>query len=105
MKTPRFQTAIPPTKYTNRRFSRLPELRRSVIPARETLRISARSGRKLCSVTRVPLGTVEREIHPVLLALLFDLLFQDAEDEHVPALTILVSGLAEDALLPEAIAP
>src|SRR2546425_9371752 len=105
MKTPRFQTAIPPTKYTNRRFSRLPELRRSVIPARETLRISARSGRKLCSVTRVPLGTVEREIHPVLLALLFDLLFQDAEDDHVPALTILVSGFAEDALLPEAIAP
>src|SRR5437899_39269 len=30
---------------------------------------------------------------------------QDAEDEHVPALTVLVSGLAEDALLPEAVAP
>src|SRR5258705_189613 len=61
MKTPRFQTAIPPTKYTNRRFSRLPELRRSAIPARETLRISATSGRKLCSVTRVPLQEVNVE--------------------------------------------
>jgi len=47
MKTPKFQTAMPPTKYVNRRFSRLPGLRKSVIPARETFRTSARSGRKL----------------------------------------------------------
>src|SRR5438128_11724695 len=40
-----------------------------------------------------------------LLAYLLDLVLQDAEDEHVPALTVLVSGLAEDALLPQAVAP
>ena len=47
MNTPKFHTAMPPTKYVNSRFSRLPGLRKSLIPAWETLRISAGSGRKL----------------------------------------------------------
>src|SRR3990167_6205253 len=97
MNTPKFQTAKPDTKYAKSRLSRLPGLRASVIPTSRTFRTSAKSGKRLWSVKRVPLGIGEREIGFVLPALLVDLLFEDAEDEDVPVPAVLVAGLAEDA--------
>src|SRR5574341_70378 len=105
MNEPRFQTAMPDTKYAKTRFRRLPRLRASVMTASRTFRTSAKSGRRLWSVKGVPLGVGEREIGLVLLALFVDLVLEDAEDEDVPEPAILVTGLAEDALLLEPVAP
>src|SRR3990172_6853581 len=98
MNTPKSQTARPDTKYAKSRLSRLPGLRASVIPASRTFRASAKSGRRLWSVKRVPLGIGEREIGFVLPALLVDLLFEDPEHEDVPEPAVLVAGSPEDAL-------
>src|SRR3990170_6891849 len=92
MKTPKFQTAMPATKYAKSLFSRLPGLRTSVIPASRAFRSRATSGRRLWSVKRVPPGLGEREIRFVPLALLVDLVFEDAEHEDVPVPAVLVAG-------------
>src|SRR6185503_123499 len=104
MYVPKFQRAIADTKYAKTRFSRLPGFRRREMPASETFRRNATRGRSLWRLNHVPLATLEGKEIPVLPALFFDLIPQDAEDHDVPVPPVTQRRLAQGSLVREAVA-
>src|SRR6266571_7334647 len=102
--TPRFQTASAAASQAKTRLRWVFRPGSSALPRRTRFSPSAASGRSLCASIQPwrPEPHVRKRLARALCA---QLVFEDTEDENIPPAAVPVTGLAEHALLAEAVAP